>query len=386
MALSSRISAGIATCSQSNKLHAIFCWSTASRIATKNASLSVTPQPSIVLRQRSVTARDYTSSAVKRSRKSFRVVSPLATGLWAGVVGSLLFYWWSKRRRRKTKLEPASVATGAGQFAGKTVLITGAAGDIGGATAKAFARKGATLVLVDLPNRADVLRERCSDLESIGAEKATLFTADVSVPEQVQNMAQFALDTTGRIDCFFNNAGLQGELRPLHEQSDKGFDQLMRVNIYGVFLGMKYVSKVMMGQNRGGVIINTSSVAGVLGPPNMAAYAASKFAVTGMTKTASKDLARYNIRVCAIAPGLIEGSLWQRQVKGRAECNKRLAGNDTQATDVEIAETERQMIEGTPMKRLGKLSEVASVVTYLCSEDAAYINGGVVTIDGGRIP
>lgn len=324
--------------------------------------------------------------SIARRVSNYTLVSPLATGLWVGVVGSLLYYWWSKKQAQQTKPRPAAAGYEQKQFSGKIVLITGAAGDIGGATAEAFARKGATVVLVDLQHCSDLLKERCAYLESIGAEKALNFITDMTVPEQVQNMVQFVLQSVGRIDCFFNNAGLQGELRPLHMYSDNNFQRVMEVNVFGVFLGMKYISKAMMDQGQGGVIINTSSVAGLLGPSNMVAYAASKFAVNGMTKTSAKDLARYGIRVCAVAPGLVEGSMWSSQVEGKIKCNKIIAEDKSEVTKREIIEMEKQMIEGTPMRRLGKLSEIASVVTYLCSDDASYITGSVVTIDGGRFP
>ena len=107
----------------------------------------------------------------------------------------------------------------------------------------------------------------------------------------------------------------------------------------------------------------------------MVAYAASKFAVVGMTKTAAKDLAPYGIRVCAIAPGLLEGRMWDNQVKGQTLCRKRLSGDSSEVTEGELKEQEERMLNGTPMKRLRKLSEVASVVTFLCSDAASYVTG-----------
>ena len=212
------------------------------------------------------------------------------------------------------------------QFAGKTVLITGAAGDIGNATARAFARKGASLVLADLPSCQDVLMEKRESLQDLGAESVHLVSVDMRESEQVEAMVFEAVQKAGHIDCFFNNAGVQGELLPLYEQSEEAFKQTLHVNILGVFLGMKYVAMAMREHGQGGTIINTASLAGLQGPPNMAAYGASKFAVVGLTKTASKDLAPDNIRVCAVAPGLLEGKMWDSQIKGQAECAKRRLG------------------------------------------------------------
>ena len=319
----------------------------------------------------------------------------LATVVWVLIGGSLLYYMLSRKKKRtKSSNKPDVTDSGAGvpplqgRFCGKTVLITGAAGDIGSATATAFAKQGATLILADLPSTQDVLVKKCSELEDLGAVKSFHVTVDVTSAEDVEKMTKFATEKSpnGRIDCFFNNVGIQGQLRPLHEQSDDGFLKVMRVNAYGVFLGMKHVGNVMRNSGGGGVIVNTASLAGLLGPANMAAYAASKFAVVGMTKTGAKDFAPYKIRVCAIAPGILEGKMWNSQIKGNTECRKRLAGDETEVSEEDLRSTERRMIDGTPLKRLGKLSEVASVVTYLCSDDASYLTGIVIPIDGGRVP
>lgn len=211
---------------------------------------------------------------------------------------------------------------GRGQFAGKTVLITGAAGDIGGAAAEAFAKRGAKLVLVDLPSTAGRLLERRSELETSGAAGVHVIPADVTQQEDVKVMVEEAVKLCGRVDCCFNNAGIQGELLPVHKQSPAVFQKTIDVNVMGVFLGMKYVSSAMIRAGGGGVIVNTASLAGLEGPASMAAYAASKFAVVGMTKSAAKDLGPHGIRVCAIAPGLLEGKMWTSQVRGKALCRR----------------------------------------------------------------
>ncbi len=170
------------------------------------------------------------------------------------------------------------------------------------------------------------MKEDGQQLLKEGAGSITVLSADMTKVDEVERMVSDAVKLRGNIDCFFNNAGIQGELKPLHEQSVEKFQQTLRVNTLGVFLGMKYVSLAMIEAKKGGVIVNTSSVAGVIGPPNMAAYAASKFAVSGLTRTGAKDLARYGIRVCAVAPGLLQGRMWMTQVKGQAKLLRELEG------------------------------------------------------------
>ena len=213
------------------------------------------------------------------------------------------------------------------KFANKSIVITGAAGDIGSATARAFAQEGASVMLVDLNATIEKMKGICSELKALGASQAEWITCDVTDVGQVAKMVDCSIRKFGQIDFFFNNAGIQGTLLPIHKQDEAAFKKLIDINIYGMFLAMKYVSSAMIAAGKGGVIVNTASLAGLIGPPNMIAYAASKFAVVGMTKTAAKDLAEHNIRVCAIAPALIEGRLWSTQVKGQAQCRKRITGN-----------------------------------------------------------
>ena len=166
---------------------------------------------------------------------------------------------------------------------------------------------------------------------------------------------------------------------------DEVFQRVININVFGAFLVMKYISKAMMETGQKGVIVNTSSLAGLVGPGNMAAYAASKFAVVGMTKTAAKDLAPYGIRVCVVAPGILEGKMWGTQIKGNAECRKHLLGDESPVTEEEIHQQEQRMINDTPLRRLGRLSEVASVVLFLCSDEASYLTGVTLPIDGGKL-
>ena len=331
-------------------------------------------------------SRGYSTAGVinlLNSRVSFR----LANAVYVGVIGTLIIYAFRRKSKKQKKNEhcETEISTVPCRFKDKTVVITGGAGDIGMNTALAFAREKATVFLIDLPQVEKGLAEKCKALEQEGAHSAQYVTCDMTREDSVKEMVRSITGKAGRIDIFFNNAGIQGRLAPIQQQDGQEFSKVLAVNIYGVFLGMKYVSLAMMESGAGGVIVNTASVAGLLGPANMAAYAASKFAVIGMTKTAAKDLARHGIRVCAIAPAILEGRMWGTQVRGNAKCRKELAGDTTEVTEEEVRVQELRMIEGTPMKRLGKMSEVASVVTFLCSEDASYLTGLTVPIDGGRI-
>lgn len=256
-----------------------------------------------------------------RGWRSLPLSSKLATAVGAGLCLAVLCYGTRRRRGEKTTQHH-----GDRQFAGKTVLITGAAGDIGSATAEAFARKSARLVLVDLPATASRLEEKKKVLESAGAAGVHVIPADVTSSDAVKEVVRETVGMCGRVDCFFNNAGIQGEILPLHKQSVEMFRRTIDVNVMGVFHGLKYVAQAMVEAGVGGVIVNTASLAGVEGPPNMAAYAASKFAVIGMTKSAAKDLGPHGIRVCAIAPGLLEGKMWTSQVKGKALHRRKFDG------------------------------------------------------------
>lgn len=224
------------------------------------------------------------------------------------------------------------------RFSGKVVVITGAAGDIGGATAEAFAREGASVVLVDLPSTVSKLGERCEQLKTCGAQKTIVLGADMTKEEEVQSLVTCTVETVGKqlqlsiclpslyyyigpIDCFINNAGIQGQFAPVHLQDTDMFRKVVEVNVVGVFLGLKYASTAMAVSGGGGVIVNMASLAGLMGPRYMAAYAASKHAVIGLTKTAAKDLAPSGVRVCAVSPGLLEGKMWETQVEGKARCN-----------------------------------------------------------------
>jgi len=347
----------------------------------------------IAASSRQCSRRFYQSSA---SRPDVSAFSAVGKGSFLAAFLGISVYFLSTRKVKakethenlpssspsKSELSPSSTRR---SFANKCVLITGGAGEIGSSVALAFAKESAKVVLVDLPQTEAVLKEKCGTLVKAGAEQASYITGDVTVVDDVKHVVEETVRHSGSIDVFFNNAGIQGTLRPLAEQDDKTFKKVLDVNIYGVYLGMKYVSKAMQESNNGGVIVNTASVAGLEGPANMSAYAASKFAVVGMTKSAAKDLARHGIRVCAIAPGILEGKMWGTQIYGNVECRKLIEGDSSPITKAELEEQEARMIGTNPIQRLGKMSEVAAVGKFLCSDDASYLTGVVVPIDGGRL-
>jgi len=187
------------------------------------------------------------------------------------------------------------------RFEGKVAVITGAAGGIGRAAVARFAQEGANIVVVDLPGTA--LDEAVAEAEASGV-RAVAVPADVTRSADVERYVAAARDRFGRIDAFFNNAGIEGWIGPMLNYPEDQFDRVLAVNVKGVWLGMKYVAPVMAAG--GGVIVNTASVAGLSGTPGIFAYGASKHAVVGMTKTAALELAPMRIRVCAVCPSPIE--------------------------------------------------------------------------------
>ena len=291
----------------------------------------------------------------------------------------------SRRKGYKNQTEDIQKSETAGKrlkFTNKTVLITGAAVGIGAATAHAFAKEGATLVLVDLPEYHRKMSEAKKGLLIEGAQEVHVLGANMCNSQDVQRMVSEAVSACGRIDCFFNNDEVpQREMVPLHEHPDKDFHLIITFNLYGMFLGMKYVSQAMMSNKKGaagGVIVNTASMAGLIGPGNMAAYVASKFGVVGLTKTGAKDLAPHNIRVVAIAPGLIEEYLQDMQLRLvpriLLECKE-----EEEPSKREIKVQEARMLGANPW------AEIAEIVVFLCSDSASYITGSVIPIEGGRL-
>ncbi len=235
---------------------------------------------------------------------------------------------------------------------------------------KRLAKEGAAIALIDLKG----LERSVSELEKLTKVKG--YICDVSDYAQVESTVETIRQDFSRIDMLFNNAGIQGAFAPIHTYPVEDFHTVITVNLIGAFHVLRAVSEVMV-KMEGGVIVNTASMAGVVGPVNMAAYGASKWAIVGMTKTAAKDLAPYHIRVNSISPGFMgPGFMWDRQVDLQAE-----AGSQYYSSDRD--EVARQMVNEVPMRRYGDINEIPGTVAYLMSEDSSYSSGINIQISGG---
>ena len=245
-------------------------------------------------------------------------------------------------------------------FSGKVALVTGAASGMGLATARAFARAGAAVVLADF--QEDAVKAAAEELAAAG-HKALAVRCDVSDDAQVAAMVDRAVAAFGRLDAAFNNAGVMARIAPTADSTREDFDRVIGVNLRGVWSCLKHELRQMDRQGSG-AIVNNASVGALTGNPGIGSYIASKHGVVGLTRTAALEYVKHGIRVNAVNPGLIDTQVARDVVAGDEQAYAEIAKN-------------------VPIGRAGRPEEIASAVLWLCSPGASYVVGHALTVDGG---
>jgi NAD(P)-dependent dehydrogenase (short-subunit alcohol dehydrogenase family) len=254
----------------------------------------------------------------------------------------------------------------AGQLDQKVALVTGGASGIGRAAALAFAREGARVVVSDV---TVVGGEETVQMIQAAGGTAMFVKADVSQGNEVERMVKLAVETYGRLDCAFNNAGIQGDLAQTAECSEENWHRIIAINLTGVWLCMKHAIPFMM-QRGSGAIVNTASNFGLVGSNGMPAYTASKHGVLGLTKTAALEYAKAGIRINAVCPGPTQTPLMDNLLR-----------QQPQRADQIVA----AILAREPVGRMGRPEEVAEAVVWLCSEAASFVTGIALAVDGGYV-
>lgn len=245
-------------------------------------------------------------------------------------------------------------------FNNKVAIVTGGSFGIGRAAALAFAKKGAKVAIVDWIEDNETL-----DLIKKSGGQAIFIKCDVSDSAAVKSMVEKTISAFGRLDYAFNNAGIEGGMAMTHECTEENWDKTIGVNLKSIWLCMKNQIPEMQKQGKG-VIINTASIAGLVGFPGLPAYVASKHGIIGLTKTAALEYAKSGIRVNAVCPGAIKTAMIDR-----------ITGNKK--------EVEEQFAAMEPIGRLGQPEEVANAVLWMCSDEASFVTGHAMTVDGGWV-
>jgi len=250
----------------------------------------------------------------------------------------------------------------AGLVEGKVMLVTGAGSGIGRATALKLAQEGATVMIADYVQEGG---ERTVKMIKDSGGTASFIQADVSLAAQVEAMVAKAVQAYGRIDGAFNNAGIEGRMATTVDTSEENFDRTIAINLKGVWLCMKYEIPQMLRQGSGS-IVNTASVAGLVGIERLPAYNASKHGVVGLTRTAALEYATKNIRVNCVCPGAIRTPMTERIIDSGGM-------------------SEQEAIAAEPVGRWGKPEEIAQAVVWLLSDSASFVTGHPMTVDGGWV-